>query len=368
MQKIRYHFNQGLLIELMRKLGYEVSNKGICYGIANMGMQAILADDIDTFVKRSDLLYQIKEANLPIYSLVKYTKTRTAKQQNLTELDKLILDIPAFFDGILIYQLTNVPSELHSDQLKIAYQDTLNSLPLASSLCFDKDKIVQSGVITGVYDIESLKKYFNSLNDLIKKNKINYSFAFIICDQSHAIAVGYEPSSDLFFLIDGNDFPGRYYLNGHDMAYAIFNAFDGNDYIVLVTSIFVKKSNEKKFKLIFNEWKDNESNIFNPNNIKLTDDNSGISWLFMAAHEGQFDTVKWLLENGADPNQPDAVGFTPLYAAIDHNHADIVKLLLAYNASPFKTTNKFIPSYFDLADSLQHYSCIKELNDGIKYC
>ncbi|MCI5629516.1 MAG: ankyrin repeat domain-containing protein, partial [Clostridium sp.] len=46
--------------------------------------------------------------------------------------------------------------------------------------------------------------------------------------------------------------------------------------------------------------------------------------------------VKWLLENGADPNIPSANGLTPLYTAIFHKEHGITDLLLKNGADPDK--------------------------------
>ena len=46
--------------------------------------------------------------------------------------------------------------------------------------------------------------------------------------------------------------------------------------------------------------------------------------------------VKWLLENGADPNIPSAHGLTPLYTAIFHKEHGITDLLLKNGADPDK--------------------------------
>jgi ankyrin repeat protein len=55
--------------------------------------------------------------------------------------------------------------------------------------------------------------------------------------------------------------------------------------------------------------------------------------LYVAIQKGQFNTVSFLLEKGADPNQPDGRGETPLMWAAQ---PEILELLLKKGADPNK--------------------------------
>ncbi|KAK4188935.1 ankyrin-2 [Podospora australis] len=56
--------------------------------------------------------------------------------------------------------------------------------------------------------------------------------------------------------------------------------------------------------------------------------------VFYAAEKGHSDTVKVLLEAGANPNADDSVGHTPLHQAAKYNHAEVVAVLLAAGVNP----------------------------------
>jgi ankyrin repeat protein len=57
------------------------------------------------------------------------------------------------------------------------------------------------------------------------------------------------------------------------------------------------------------------------------DTESSATPLYQAASFGRLDTVRVLLENGADPSLRTAAGKTPLDAALDGGHRDVVALL-----------------------------------------
>jgi len=66
---------------------------------------------------------------------------------------------------------------------------------------------------------------------------------------------------------------------------------------------------------------------------------SGYNALTGAVTSGHTEIVKWLLENGANPNYRYGPGYTPLLAAAANGHLEIVKLLLAHGAELRATSN-----------------------------
>lgn len=84
--------------------------------------------------------------------------------------------------------------------------------------------------------------------------------------------------------------------------------------------------------------------------INLGHEPMGWTALHFMVEDGQIESAKWLLEKGADPNQKDASGWTPLLLAIDAEGdsggqewvksgtfpypADMTELLLRHGANP----------------------------------
>jgi len=66
-----------------------------------------------------------------------------------------------------------------------------------------------------------------------------------------------------------------------------------------------------------------------------TFDNVQMTALHFAAKKGSIEIVSFLVGLGANVDAKDMIGRTPLYFAIQHNHIDILKILLANKCSPW---------------------------------
>jgi ankyrin repeat protein len=53
----------------------------------------------------------------------------------------------------------------------------------------------------------------------------------------------------------------------------------------------------------------------------------GVTPLWLASKYGYLDVVKYLIENGADIDQPNIHGATPLSGASEYGHLDVAKYL-----------------------------------------
>ena len=93
-------------------------------------------------------------------------------------------------------------------------------------------------------------------------------------------------------------------------------------------------------------------------NINETDE-YGRTPLFTAAYVGLLDVVEYLIEHGADPNIPNNHNETPLYIASFAGRLDIVRYLIENNADPNIVTSDDSP--LSAAERYGHYHVAKYL-------
>lgn len=372
MQRLIHYYDQTLFFDILKTLGYAFDKEGVCFGVAHMGIQSILAENIDHMIARSEIMYELQSENIPLLELLNAIKEKQLNKIELSKKEKMITEIPLFYEGVSLYQSFRKYPQLHSSLTQRNHQNSNDARSLISPIIFDNNKIEQHGLITGIYSPASLYTFFYSLKIMLNKHYINFPFALLLTSSNHAITVGFDEKKNSYFIIDANHYPIEYYNNEYEFTEAVFNAFNGTDYITMSTTSFVTKSNAVKFQNMFDSWltyklvgEDKTIHQPTPASAALYTDNEHISWLFIAALEGDIKTVQELLKNGANPDHADAAGFTALDAAVDHDHPDIVKLLLSYNANPNPITLTH-QSSLQLADSLNHYECAETIRLGLR--
>ena len=88
-------------------------------------------------------------------------------------------------------------------------------------------------------------------------------------------------------------------------------------------------------------------------------DEYGRTPLFTAVYMGKLDIVQYLIEHGADPNIPNNNNETPLYIASFSGRLDIVRYLIENNADPNIVTSDDSP--LSAAERYGHYHVAKYL-------
>lgn len=82
--------------------------------------------------------------------------------------------------------------------------------------------------------------------------------------------------------------------------------------------------------------------------------------LIYAAAHGHTETVKMLVDRGADVNAADVTGWTPLHAAAYGGHPEIIRFLLGRGAR-LTPDNWYTPTPLDVAEDLHHKEAMEVL-------
>lgn len=353
------------LISAMQALGYESNNEGVCHGLACMASQAILAEDLETFQDRLNLLYSMLPGEIV-----------SAIMNNPD--DPLLNSIHAFFQGIELYQSPNRYADWFRDPSEntTIYQRDDKAMNLVLPVKLGNDGGVASPLkstsnnqapksleFTGVYDNAELAELFHSLNEIMKSNAsdnpgaLRTPLSFLLSSWDHHIEVAYESTSGSWLLIDANQIPfvDQCYDNFHQLAEAIslaLNFTNEPNPIVMSTKIQIKESQKEYLNPIFDEWQCQDSFKNTHTIIRGSDkinyiDKRKATWLLLAAKQGDIDTLKKLINHGADVTLSGRnVMGTPLTVASQNGDIDIVETLLMNNANVNATASDNVTALF----------------------
>lgn len=313
--------------------GYKV-DKGICFGISNIVVQAILAKDLETFDARLRLLHsippdqlneRIKAVNDKIIAIRK-SGLLTPVDEFLSEEEQLLISIPPFMDCISLYQNPNDYPQLF--ETKPGRQDFKAVAPLVRSQHLSE--VGKIAFFTGAYDVASLEKYLDGL--VRSLNNCDVPAAFILQSESHAITISYDNLKKRWSFTDSNQLPTKF-KNTQQMASSIIGAFSKNNQAVFSTSIFSEVDNKKKIENALSDWMAREKNNITKDNVMFADSRQR-TWLSMAVNTNNLLLVQTLLAMGASPtlattslNEKENE-LTPLHHAVNKKNEEMVRCMV----------------------------------------
>src|SRR3990167_6892494 len=366
------------MIDLMKSLGYQIDDKGMCHGIVMMGVQAFLSHELPKFKQRLkfidthhlDLFKQLNELKTRLAILAADNKQREQLQLlpqpiSFTTEEEQLIDTWAFFDGVALYFEPTRYFQQFGESLPL--HDTEKISDLASSLPLDKlGGLKDIDAWPGMYTKDELSHYLFLLDQYIRDG--NQDIALTFTSKNHTIAFAYDASTQQWLLMDSNELPPSV-ISVEKWAEIVATKFHESNIIGFETLIqctgnhasAVKKIIENvKKDIVFQKLHEitvekakrvTSRNISllhlaakcgNKNIVQMLIDNkaninqaenNGVTPLFIAAHNGHKDIAKMLIDNGADINQAKNNGVTPLWIAAQNRHKDIVKMLIKNGAN-----------------------------------
>ncbi len=358
------HKRTSFILESMHRLGYEIKEKGMCYGIAHMAVQATMRGELDKFLTRMKSLAsgELKEELSRILRKRKRSAPLSASSSGLggregplNKKEKEELALLSFFDGIFMYAGNNYLNSFQdwrktheifnmginwSIQTVFIRKDT-DKIKNIISWALKQEEVLSITLSYSGHTISLNKKTDGSLilvnHDLVTeireddesveeiKRAMNHEDIFI----ADFISVSPLDLSSLAINFD--------LYSDFDEA-SIKNLVQDGSKILLEKAIYLsaQKGSLDIIRALIEEIKispriDDLRDIINSEDL-----NRKFTPLFVASFNGHIEIVKILLEHGADINKINTSEggdeVTPLIAAVQCGHVEIVKILLDQGA------------------------------------
>jgi len=322
------------LIEYMQRVGYRSNIGGICFGIAHMGLQAILSEDLSSFEKH---LQDIKEDianNYRLGSLISEEDIRKNSWMTEDEIQKLT-DIRAFCDGVELYVQPDEYTDFFEEDARPYLQDAMKTSPLIdSSKMTEQQGLYQAASFSGVYKEQELTKLLKLLKKMMV-NDNNKPIALAISSLGHSICVGYIPNLKQWVFIDANDLPPKR-LNEKALAKKIKRSLRNTKKVILTGKIYSTKNNKDSVDNIILAWKNDRIykriHTVTPKKARYVN-NREETWLHHAACVGDFNLTVDLLKSGSNADARNKEGEPALMLASQRGYIEVVKALIRYGAN-----------------------------------
>ncbi len=303
---------QQWIIQTIKKFNLPLTDeRGICFGIAHMGMQAVLSGDLETFNRRL----------LTIYDLYVQDDAPWADQP-----DKLAkIDVETFFKGALHYQQANSCTELLGEEYKTYKLENADAA------------VTRIGEFSGCYSAAELTHFIQGLkNNFIGKTG---PVSLIFNSSNHSICVSYDPNKNHWIFINANQLPGKIIHDTAELAEYTVSAFSSNETAIFTTHVYTAHSDKAKAEHCLAEWQKEKSwqdiHSVTHEKAKLVD-SYGATWLYHAANENHLDTAESLLQHQADLNYLDEDGYydvSPTVITAHNNNTNMMKLMIENGAN-----------------------------------
>jgi ankyrin repeat protein len=344
------YLGQGWFVSKMKAMGYKITD-GQCAGIAHLGMQAFLANDVDTFINR---LAFIHDKKINYFNAIK-NNSKNGDYRKLNKNDTFSpFELYAFFDGIRLiqspqfYQYLKPCNEKHLLQIKKPFADLL--APIGSD---DKKSPILIDSFSGSYTKDDLTVYLHLLS-----TTLTVKTALILRSSNHEINLNYDPTTKTWALIDANHLPCIYFDDINQLANQVVKSFKVGlkavDNAVFNTEIYTANNDGHTLSNTIKALKQKPSWIkvhTVTNNRILLKDAFDTSWLYIATIGGKKNTVKALLNHKSiDVNATKKNSVTPLYIATQNGYKDIVEMLLKQRANVNCAKNNGLTPLFIAAE------------------
>lgn len=268
---------QDWMLLRMQAMGYPfvTEESGHCFGMAQMAKQACLLNDMDTFKNRLARIAEIPvsdfndnlsglEQQLKRYE-IQYKKNKDVVLfKKIHQLQKDLIDIRAFFDGISVYQKIRYYNELNPHSLDNAGRSQTPEQAMSLLL---PDKLKSSRVfdVVGAYTKDDLVDF---LTILCRQLSQDCPVSLDLSVYNHTIELSYDCNKKTWILTDFNQLPPMAFnlQSPHavsELANKIFGAMTTQEPnpngIVMSTSVFTNEKDANNVQAHLDSLEKNET-------------------------------------------------------------------------------------------------------------
>lgn len=352
---------QSWLIERMQQLGYDINQFGMCYGISYVGIVAILLNDLVTFDRRLETFYRIKTFE------IKRT-IKASRQRYLTSntRDQDILEIPAFLDGIAIYQQPQLyPHLFEADAPRFQNAEAVRHL-IPSYQLEEQGGAQLICSFTGIYNPCELISVFQHLRMLLHSALPESAapIALALKNTIHAIAIGYSRSSDEWIIIDADSSPSQRFKSTEIFSSKILSAFSHNGISTFSTKIYCLTHQLSLAEPVIKQWTTSRywQYVHSARDDKMFyQDSHHSNRLHMAAIENDEYILIELLKQGVDPYRRNLHGYSAFEFAIIFGHERITHSILTTASNYASFTLEIKENSLYLAIFYHHHAIALQL-------
>lgn len=297
---------------LSEKLGY-AKKSGCCHGFSVLWLSACLLKDEDRFNARIKKI--LSKGDRLIESI---EEVKAKKGKDLSEEDRDLLEILAFFDSLELYHLPHHHTPLFNSQTMLIQGDLNSITPFAGS----KDLESKGGLASLhkellLYNHYELIQYLNQLSSILENNQSlsNQPFGILLSSNHHAISLSYTKNNGWRFM-DINQYPAKTFKisDTEKLADRIAKGFDlQNNCSSLHLTLLTTKDNIPHSKLNEDLEKLKHSHQLTQGSIERISNDAG--FMFHLVQQSHIELINSLHKLGYDVNRLDKNGYAPIHIA-----------------------------------------------------
>lgn len=227
-------------------LGYSNLQYGICHGYAAILMQALLVNEEEIFFQRIGLIASYKGNFLQLKKDIEAAKEKVRSKIELTSDERKVLDILAFYEGLLIYLNPKFYPGLFNNQ-PIPQQDISTVYSIARSTLLEGTELHTFHRKCYIFDRKKLFTYIFQLSQALQQTAIK--LPILISSLTHTVSVNFDCATLKWAFTDVNNFKknskkSNYYqtLSNRALVKRLFRSLSEDDETVLLEIAIYERS------------------------------------------------------------------------------------------------------------------------------